>query len=311
MESPAVDRVHLAASTSHRVRQVPRRRGRGGAARVRRFVARDYTFKNFRRQPRGIEVVVDDERVHGRRRVEVEQRAGVRETRVRWHPRVSKHPGRLARVPSDRQPVAHRPVPVPRRLAQVSRVVRSTAPRQLGVRGVKVQTRAVLVDEVLQTAARDERVVRIVGRWGPRRVLAPGDVEVQEPRGELSGGGITRGGAVRFAQVEPPAQVRLQRVHLVRVLKDVHDDVGVDEISSLGVAPRRLARVVHGHRALSLRAVHLLPLRRRPAVAQRPGEVVPRQVRPPRVLVLIPRHHLQDVPAGRDQERDAHDLIRR
>ena len=97
----------------------------------------------------------------------------------------------------------------------------------------------------------------------------------------------------------------------MRILKDLHDDVGVDEISSLGVAPRRLARVIHGHRALSLRAVHLLPLRRRHAVAQRPGEVVPRQVRPPRVLVLILRRNLQDVPAGRDQERDAHDLIRR
>ena len=41
MESPAVDRVHLAASTSHRVRQVPRRRDRDGTSRARRFVARD------------------------------------------------------------------------------------------------------------------------------------------------------------------------------------------------------------------------------------------------------------------------------
>ena len=72
------------------------------------------------------------------------------------------------------------------------------------MRGVKVQTRAVLVDEVLQVAARDELVVELIVRTltpqhRQRRVLAPGDVEVQEPRGELSGGGITRGGAIRFA----------------------------------------------------------------------------------------------------------------
>ena len=230
------------------------------------------------------------------------------ETRVRRYPRVPNHPSRLRRVLPHRQPVRHRAVPVTKRLAQVRRVVHPSALHQRLPRVDKVETRAVLVDEVLQRTGRDELVL---ANGSSRRRLGPGHVEVQEPRRELTRGGVTVGGTLRLAQVEPPAQVRLQRVHLVSIPEHLHHDVGVHKVSSLGVAPRRLARVVRGHRALSLRAVHLLPLRIGPAVAQRPGEIVPRQVPAPRVLVLVLRQYLNDVPAGRDQERNPDDVVRR